>query len=91
SLLYTQPIGRLRGFAGVSAQYAHGGFETPDNSRPYAGYTLYDARLGVEGQRWRFSVTGRNLTNERYVLNVVGTAEFWNQPRVYGAELTLRY
>lgn len=91
SLLYTQPIGRLRGFAGVSAQYAHGGFETPDNSRPYAGYTLYDARLGVEGERWRFSVTGRNLTNERYVLNVVGTAEFWNQPRVYGAELTLRY
>lgn len=91
NLLYTRPIGRLRGFVGASAQYAHGGYETPDNSRAYAGYTLYDARLGVEGERWRFSLTGRNLTDERYVLNVVGTAEFWNQPRVYGAELTLRY
>jgi len=91
NLLYTQPIGRLRGFVGASAQYAHGGYETPDNSRAYAGYTLYDARIGVEGERWRFSLTGRNLTDERYVLNVVGTAEFWNQPRVYGAELTLRY
>lgn len=91
NLLYTQPIGRLRGFVGGSVQYAHGGYETPDNTRPYAGYTLYDARIGVEGESWRFSLTGRNLTNERYVLNVVGTAEFWNQPRVYGAELTLRY
>lgn len=91
NLLYTQPIGRLRGFIGGSAQYAHGGYETPDNVRAYAGYTLYDARIGVEGGNWRFSVTGRNLTDERYVLNVVGTAEFWNQPRIYGAELTLRY
>ena len=91
NLLYTQPIGHLRGFVGASAQYAHGGYETPENSRAYAGYTLYDARIGVEGRNWRFSVTGRNLTNERYVLNVVGTAEFWNQPRIYGAELTLRY
>ena len=91
NLLYTQPIGRLRGFIGGSAQYAHGGYETPDNTRAYAGYTLYDARIGVEGRNWRFSATGRNLTDKRYVLNVVGTAEFWNQPRIYGAELTLRY
>lgn len=91
NLLYTQPIGRLRGFAGVSAQLADGGFETPDNTREYEGYTLYDARLGIEGDSWRFSLFGRNLTDERYILNVVGTAEFWSQPRVYGAELTLRY
>jgi len=91
SLLYTQPIGQLRGFVGASAQFADGGFETPDNSREYAGYDLYDARFGLEGQNWRFSLFGRNLTDERYVLNVVGTAEFWSQPRVYGGELTLRY
>jgi len=91
NVLYTQPMGRLRGFVGASAQYADGGFETPDNSRPYAGYTLYDARVGIEGEHWRFSLTGRNLTDERYVLNVVGSAEFWNQPRIFGAELTLRY
>ncbi len=91
NLLYSQPIGRLRGFAGVSAQLADGGYETPDNSREYEGYTLYDARLGLEGGSWRLSAFGRNLTDERYVLNVVGTAEFWSQPRSYGVELTFRY
>ena len=91
NVFYTQDIGALRGFVGVSGQYADGGYENPDNSREYAGYELYDARLGIEGEHWRFSVFGRNLTDEQYVLNVVGTAEFWSQPRVYGAELTLRY
>lgn len=91
NLLYTQRFGQLRGFVGSSVQYADGGYETPDNSREYAGYILYDARIGVEGGNWRFSVFGRNLTDERYILNVVGTAEFWSQPRTYGAELTFRY
>lgn len=91
NLFYTQPIGLVRGFAGVSAQFADGGFENPDNTREYAGYELYDARLGIEGDHWRFSLFGRNLTDERYVLNVVSTNEFWSQPRVYGAELALRY
>src|SRR5690606_31905750 len=75
SLFYTQPIGALRGFVGVSGQYADGGYETPDNSREYEGYELYDARLGLEGDHWRFSLFGRNLTDEQYILNVVGTAE----------------
>ncbi|MEQ1708730.1 MAG: TonB-dependent receptor [Terricaulis sp.] len=91
NLFYTQDIGALRGFAGVSGQFADGGYETPNNSREYEGYELYDARLGLEGDHWRFSLFGRNLTDEQYILNVVGTAEFWSQPRVYGAELTVRY
>ncbi len=91
NLLYSAPIGGLRGFAGVSGQFADGGFENPDNSREYAGYELYDARLGLEGGHWRLSLFGRNLTDEQYVLNVVNTNEFWSQPRTYGAELTLRY
>lgn len=91
NLFYTQPIGSLRGFVGVSGQFADGGFDNPDNSREYQGYELYDARLGLEGGHWRFSLFGRNLTDERYVLNEVSTNEFWSQPRVYGAELTLRY
>jgi iron complex outermembrane recepter protein len=91
NLFYTQPIGALRGFIGVSGQFAEGGFENADNTREYQGYELYDARLGLEGDHWRFSVFDRNLTDEQYVLNVVSTNEFWSQPRVYGAELTLRY
>ncbi len=91
NLFYTQPIGPLRGFVGVSGQFADGGFDNPDNSREYQGYELYDARLGLEGAHWRLSLFGRNLTDERYVLNEVSTNEFWSQPRVYGAELTFRY
>lgn len=91
NFMYTQDFGPVRGFVGVSGQFADGGFETPDNSREYEGYALYDARIGVEGERWRLSVFGRNLTDERYILNVVGTAEFWSQPRVIGAELRVRY
>ena len=91
NLLYSAPIGGLRGFAGVSGQFADGGYDTADNSREYAGYELYDARLGLEGDHWRFSLFGQNLGDDRYVLNVVNTNEFWSQPRAYGAELTLRY
>jgi iron complex outermembrane receptor protein len=91
NLFYTQPIGTLRGFVGVSGQFADGGFDNPNNTREYEGYELYDARLGLEGDHWRFSLFGRNLTDEQYVLNEVSTNEFWSQPRVYGAELTLRY
>lgn len=91
NLFYTQPIGSLRGFVGVSGQFADGGFENPNNTREYEGYELYDARLGLEGDHWRFSLFGRNLTDEQYVLNEVSTNEFWSQPRVYGAELRLRY
>jgi iron complex outermembrane recepter protein len=91
NLFYTHPIGALRGFIGVSGQFADGGFDNPDNTRAYEGYELYDARLGVEGDHWRFSLFGRNLADEQYVLNEVSTNQFWSQPRVYGAELTLRY
>jgi outer membrane receptor protein involved in Fe transport len=91
NLLYRQPIGSLSGFIGVSGQFADGGYDTPTNVDSYAGYELYDARLGLEGDHWRFSLFGRNLTDEQYVINAVSGNEFWSQPRVYGAELTLRY
>lgn len=91
NLLYSQPLGTLRGFAGVSGQWADGGFDNPDNTREYQGYELYDARLGLEGEHWRFSVFGRNLSNDQYLLNIVSANEFWSQPRSYGAEFTLRY
>jgi outer membrane receptor protein involved in Fe transport len=91
NLLYTHDFGRFRGFIGVSGQFAGGGFENPDNSRDYAGYDLLDARIGAEGRHWRLSLFARNLNDDQYILNVVGTSEFWSQPRVFGAELTVRY
>ncbi|WP_020651009.1 TonB-dependent receptor [Solimonas variicoloris] len=92
NLAYTAPLSeRLTGIAGLSFQAANGGYETPENTARYEGYTLLDARLGVQGERWKLSAFGRNLGNQRYVLDIVGADYFWNEPRSFGVELTVNY
>jgi outer membrane receptor protein involved in Fe transport len=76
----------LAGFQG-----ARGGFETPNNSRPYEGYNLIDARAGVRSRNFTFSFFVRNLTDDVYLLNVVNTNEFYSEPRVFGAELRAEF
>lgn len=91
NLNYSQEIGSYRVFAGVSAQLADGGFDNPGNTREYSAYDLYDARIGISRGNWRFSVFGRNLTDERYVLAWITDDAYWSQPRVVGAELRMNY
>jgi outer membrane receptor protein involved in Fe transport len=92
NLAYTAPVSAaLSMFGGVSAQTADGGFENPDNARDYEGYTLFDARLGLQGDRWKVSLFGRNLGDERYLLNIVGGNNFWSDGRTYGVELSMTY
>lgn len=92
NLAYTASISdALRAFGGVSMQTADGGYENPDNSRDYAGYTLFDARMGMQGGHWKASLFGRNLTDERYLLNTVGNNNFWSDGRTYGVELSMIY
>lgn len=92
NLGYTAPLSAaLSAFGGVSAQTADGGFENPDNVRDYEGYTLFDARIGLQGQHWKASLFGRNLTDERYLLNLVGGNNFWSDGRTYGVELSMTY
>lgn len=92
NLAYSRPVGDgLRGIVGLSYQLADGGFETPNNSRDYEGYSLIDARVGVEGKQWKLSVFGRNLSDERYLLNTVGLNEYWSQPRTWGADFTFSF
>ena len=81
----------LRGFLSGGLQTADGGFENPDNVRPYAGYTQLDARVGIRNDRMRLSVYGRNLTDKTYVTNLVNTNEFYSDPRVVGVELGLEF
>jgi outer membrane receptor for ferric coprogen and ferric-rhodotorulic acid len=64
-----------------------GGYENPDNSRSYEGYSLVDARIGVRSERLRLSVFGRNLGDKTYLANIVSANEFYTDPRVIGAEL----
>lgn len=81
----------FRMFFGAGFQSAHGGFETPNNSRPFEGYDLIDARAGVRSRNFSFSVFVRNLTNDIYLLNVLQTNEFYSEPRVLGAELRAEF
>lgn len=92
NLGYTHPVGdNLRGLIGVSWQRAEGGYETPDNIAPYEPYSLVDLRLGLEGESWKVSLFGRNITDDRYRLNNVGVAQYWSLPRSWGAEVTLKF
>ena len=89
---YNFPIsGNLRGFVSGSYQKAEGGFENPANDRDYAGYALFDARIGVRTEVLRFSIFGRNLGDEEYIVNTFSSNEYYNQPKVIGAELTLEF
>jgi len=89
---YNFPItDTLRGFVSGGLQTADGGFENPDNVRPYASYTQLDARVGVRNDRLRVSAFGRNLTDETYVTNLVNTNEFYSDPRVIGVELGVEF
>ena len=89
---YNFPIsGNIRGFVSGSYQRAEGGFETPANDREYSGYELFDARIGIRTENLRFSVFGRNLGEEEYTVNTFSGNEYYNQPRIIGAELTLDF
>lgn len=90
--VWTFPIrDGLKGFVSAGLQSADGGYETPDNSRPYEGYNLVDARLGVKARNLKFSVFGRNLGDDRYIVNQLNTNEYYNERRVLGAELTVEF
>ncbi|MFN9164002.1 MAG: TonB-dependent receptor [Alphaproteobacteria bacterium] len=73
-----------------SMQTAYGGFENADNSRGFDGYTLYDARLGLATDMWRLSVFGRNLSDETYRLQNVLSNDYYNEPQMFGVELSFR-
>jgi outer membrane receptor protein involved in Fe transport len=75
----------------LSLQSADGGFENPGNSRDYEGYSLLDARVGLATDRWRLSVFGRNVFDERRRLNQISNNEYWSEPRVFGAEARLTF
>jgi iron complex outermembrane receptor protein len=62
-------------------------------------YTLLSAFVTFESedQRWWVQAYGRNLTDELYrqsvirATSLIGTLDFWGQPRTYGVEVGFRY
>lgn len=92
NLLYRHGIGAgLEGFVATSYQTQLGGYENAENSRAFSEFSLFDARLGLEGDNWRFSIYGKNLGNEIYPVQTISSNVYFNEPRTYGAELSFSY
>ena len=58
-------------------------------------YTLVDLRAGVEWEKWRAQIWGRNITNKYYWVNVShlvdSVSRFAGAPATYGITLSYRY
>ena len=81
----------IKGFVSGSFQTASGGFDNPQNSREFAGYSLFDARVGLRTDRVSASLFVRNISNQIYVTNILNGNEFFNEPRVIGGEVSVRF
>lgn len=92
NLLYRHDLTTaLEGFVSTSYQTQLGGYENAENARGFADLSLFDARIGIEHDNWRFSIYGKNLTDEVYPIQSISGNVFFNDPRTYGAELSFRY
>lgn len=92
NLMYRHEIGAgFDGFVSTSYQTQLGGFENAENSREFAEFERVDARIGVDSGSWRFSIYGKNLTDEIYTIQTIASNVYWSDPRTYGAELSFNY
>jgi iron complex outermembrane recepter protein len=80
------------------ALFGGGGAITQDFSKARRNaYDTLNLRLGLEGEQWAAMLWGRNITDERYLEEVIPAAEFggtFNHPApkaAYGVELTYRF
>ena len=95
---YTIPVSdRVEAYIGGSVSYrsmSNAAFgDSPEFVLP--AYTLVDLRAGVEWDKWRFQVWGRNITNKYYRLNVAAILDTITRtagmPVTYGVTLGYRF
>ena len=78
-------------FVLVNAQSGQGGWEDSINRDLLSDFTLWDARVGVRYGGVTVSLYGKNLTDEVFPTERLDTQWFFNDPRIYGAELRYRF
>ena len=99
---YGFDVGEFRAFVGGNMNYQSGSYAAfgdpnlPGNSLfKMDGYTLFDARVGIENDRWRMMLWGKNITNEFYTADVTHTidniARSVGMPATYGVTVGVRY
>ncbi|HWA62652.1 MAG TPA: TonB-dependent receptor [Caulobacteraceae bacterium] len=78
------------GFArgGVQQYSAAGGVLTPV---PFRTRNLLDLHLTLASARgWEISAWGKNVTDNRFQMSTVGSAQFWSPPATWGVSITAR-
>lgn len=80
------------------ALFGGGGAITQDFSKAKRdAYDTLNLRLGIQGERWAATLWGRNITDEKYLEEVIPAAEFggtFDHPAAraaYGADVTYRF
>ena len=48
-----------------------------------------DLAVGLNGGTWKFSIFGKNVTDEEFRTVEVNRNTYYNQPALYGARLTV--
>lgn len=95
SLIWRAPVGR--GFdlvSRVSWRSETGGYEDPQNLNLMDDVSLFDASLGVEGERWNLTVSGKNVLDESYYNISPGNLSFntqQNEPRTWQIAFGFRF
>lgn len=95
TLQYRRPlVGELDLVLMLSQRLELGGFEDPANNNLMDDVTLYDGSIGIESKNWRFTFSGKNITDEEYFNISPGNLSFQaqqNEPRTWRATLSVKY
>jgi iron complex outermembrane receptor protein len=60
--------------ASINVRHEDGGFQAAENDAILDDYTVWGGRVAVENENWSFSVTAKNIFDERYFINQSGTS-----------------
>ena len=95
---YDVPVGATtKAFVGSSVRYRTSSYAAVGANAFYRlpGYALLDLRAGIERGPFRLEVFGRNVTDKRYITQVVylidTVSRFTGFPATYGATISYRY
>ena len=75
----------------------HPGFNSDFSKSARDAYSTVDARISLEAANWTLTAWGRNLTDEKYLQEVIPAPEFggtFNHPsalRGYGLDFSYRF
>ncbi len=88
--MLSQPVtNSIEIFGSISVQAEGGGYDNAAHTRESEDYELFDLAVGLNGESWKFSIFGKNVTDETFRTVEVNNNAYYNQPALYGARLTV--